>query len=196
MKQLLLLIYITADQSGQATELLSLRYINTVYSCYWNIFIKNSLVNTVTVYYKNYSVNNLIKIIYCYLLRPVSKLVIYYLWLVILFIQNLKQQLYSRQKKLLSFLWLGGKGSWNLNRLWTVLQREIQSQLQTKINILLYCYTVIAISRIYLKYSSFKRNYGTDQSVFNKQASHRSWTADTIYTRGLQEASGYIETRQ
>ena len=196
LERLLLLIYITAGQPGRATELLSLRHINTVHGRHRNIFIENGLVSTVTVYYKGYSVSNSTKIIHRYLPRPVSELVVYYLWLVMPFTQNLERRLYGRQRKLLPFLWPRGEGSWDPDRLRTVLQREAQSQLQTKINILLYRYAAIAISRVYLKCGGFKRDYRTDQPAFNEQASHGFWTAGTVYARGLQEASGYVEARR
>jgi hypothetical protein len=46
-------------------------------------------VSTVTTYYKGYSINNTTKIIHWYLPKAVSKLVVYYLWLILPFCQAL-----------------------------------------------------------------------------------------------------------
>jgi hypothetical protein len=79
LKKLLLVCYLIDDQSARGTEILSIQYINIVYNGYRNIFVKNKLISTVTAYYKNYSLIELIKIIYYYLLSEVSKVIIYYL---------------------------------------------------------------------------------------------------------------------
>jgi hypothetical protein len=50
-----------------------------------NIFIENGLVSFVTFYHKGYSVEGCVKIIHRYLLEEVSKLVVYYLWLILPF---------------------------------------------------------------------------------------------------------------
>jgi hypothetical protein len=34
-----------------------------------------------------------------------------------------------------------------------------------------------------------------DNAAFNKQASHGSWVAGTVYARGLQEAPSHVEAR-
>jgi hypothetical protein len=77
-----------------------------------------------------------------------------------------------------------------------VLQREAEAHLQTKMNILSYRHAAITISRVHLKYGGFKQDYSsTDDATFNKQASHGSWVAGTVYARGLQEAPGHVEAR-
>jgi hypothetical protein len=177
LERLLLLVHITAGQPGRATELLSLRYVNTVHGRHRNIFIENGMVSTVTAYHKGYSVSNPTKIIHRYLRKPVSELVVYYLWLVLPFAQNLEWRMYGRQGKVSPFLWPRGEGSWDLERLRVVLQREAKSHLQTKMNILSYRHAAIAILRVHLKCGGFKRDYGTDDAVFDEQASHGSWTA-------------------
>jgi hypothetical protein len=196
LERLLLLVHITAGQPGRATELLSLRYVNTVHGRHRNIFIENGLVSTVTAYHKGYSVSNSTKIIHRYLPKLVSKLVVYYLWLVLPFAQTLERRMYGQQGKVSPFLWPRGEGSWDPERLRVVLQREAKSHLQTKMNILSYRHAAIAISRVHLKCGGFKRDYGTDDAVFNEQASHGSWTAGTVYARGLQEAAGHVEARR
>jgi hypothetical protein len=196
LERLLLLVHITAGQPGRATDLLSLRYVNTVHGRHRNIFIENGLVSAVTAYHKGYSVSNSTKIIHRYLPKPASELVVYYLWLVLPFAQNLERRMYDRQGKMSPFLWFRGEGSWDPEWLRVVLQREAKSQLQTKMNILSYRHAAIAISRVHLKCGGFKRDYGTDDALFNEQASHGSWTAGTVYARGLQEAPGHVEARR
>lgn len=62
-----------------SSEILSLRYIKTRNGYYRNVFIKGSILSIVITYYKGYSTTRNIKIIYRYLLKEVSKLLIYYL---------------------------------------------------------------------------------------------------------------------
>ncbi|KAF9882522.1 hypothetical protein FE257_008177, partial [Aspergillus nanangensis] len=73
---------------------------------------------------------------------------------------------------------------------------EAQTHLQTKLNIISYRHAAIAISRVYLKSSGFKRDYGIEEVGLDKQAGHDSWTAGTVYARGLQEAPGHIEAQR
>lgn len=184
----LLLVHFTGGQPLRATELLSLRHSNTVHGRHRSIFIEHGLVCTVTAYHKGYSVSNSTKIIHRYLPKVVSELVVYYLWLFLPFRQAIEKLAHRREGPPSPFLWPQGEGTWDSSRLRTILQREAQTHLQTQINILSYRHAAIAISR-------FKRDYGTDDPVFNEQASHSSWTAATVYARRLQEAPGHIEAR-
>jgi hypothetical protein len=79
LERLLLLIHLTAGQLARSTELLSLRYCNTVNGHYRNIFIENGLISIVIAYYKGYNIVSSTKIIYRYLLKEVSELFVYYL---------------------------------------------------------------------------------------------------------------------
>jgi hypothetical protein len=79
LEKLLLVCYLTGGQPARGTEILSIRHVNTVHSGHRNIFVKNGLISTVTAYYKNYSLAELIKIIHRYLPSEVNKVVIYYL---------------------------------------------------------------------------------------------------------------------
>ena len=196
LHRLLLLVHITGGQPIRATELLSLRHSNTVHGRHRSIFIEHGLVSTVTAYHKGYSVSNSTKIIHRYLPKVVSELVVYYLWLILPFRQAIERLAHRQEGPPSPFLWPQGEGTWDSNRLRNILQREAQTHLQTQINILSYRHAAIAISRVHLKCSGFRRDYGTDDPVFNEQASHSSWTAATVYARGLQEAPGHIEARR
>jgi hypothetical protein len=165
---LLLLVHSTGGQPIRATELLSLRHSNTVHGRHRSIFNEHGLVSTVTAYHKGYSVSNSTKIIHRYLLKVVSELVVYYLWLVLPFRQAIERLARRREGPPLLFLWPQGEGTWDSSRLRTILQREAQTHLRTQMNILSYRHAAIAISRVHLKCSSFKRDYGTDDPVFNE----------------------------
>jgi hypothetical protein len=192
----LLRVHITAGQPGRATELLSLRHSNTIHGRHRNIFIEHGLVSTVTSYHKGYSVSNCTKIIHRYLPKPVSELLVYYLWLILPFWQTIQRLTQRSTGPRSPFLWPYKEATWDPSRLRTVLQREATIHLQTKLNILSYRHAAIAISRAHLKCGGFKRDYGTESAAFDEQASHGSWTAGTVYARGLQEAPGHIEGRR
>ncbi|OOO04500.1 hypothetical protein AFCA_000004 [Aspergillus flavus] len=196
LQRLLLLIHITGGQPGRATELLSLRHSNTVHGRHRNIFIEHGLVSTVTTYHKGYSISNTTKIIHRYLPKPVSELVVYYLWLILPFCQALQRQAFQDTSIPSAFLWPSGEGCWDSSRLRMVLQREAKTHLQTKMNITSYRHAAIAISRVHLQCGGFKRDYGADDTTVDHQASHGSWVAGTVYARGLQEAPGHIEARR
>ena len=82
---MLLLIYLAAGQPPRGTEILSLRYINTLYGHYRSIFVENGIVGTVASYHKGYSIVGSTKIIHRYLPKEVGELLVYYLWLVLPF---------------------------------------------------------------------------------------------------------------
>jgi hypothetical protein len=79
----------TGGQPARGTELLTLRWRNSDTCDVWNITIENGLVCFVTSYHKNYSTTNSTKIIYCYLPTEVSEILVYHIWLVIPFLEQL-----------------------------------------------------------------------------------------------------------
>jgi hypothetical protein len=79
----------TGGQPARGTELLTLRWRNSDTCDVRNITIENGLVCFVTSYYKNYSTTNSTKIIYRYLPTEVSEILVYYIWLVIPFLEQL-----------------------------------------------------------------------------------------------------------
>jgi hypothetical protein len=83
--QLLILMHITGRQLARAPEILSIRYENTAKGNHRNLFIEDGLVVFIIQYHKGYAISSDIKIIYRYLPREVSELVVRYLWLVLLF---------------------------------------------------------------------------------------------------------------
>jgi transcription initiation factor TFIID subunit TAF12 len=51
-----------------------------------------------------------------------------------------------------------------------MLKEEAQIHLQTHLNITYYRHVAIAISRVYLRSSGFKRDYGIEEKTSNDQA--------------------------
>jgi hypothetical protein len=89
LRHLLLLVHITGGQPARGTELLTLRWRNSARSEARKIFIENGMVSFVTSYHKNYSLTNTNKIIHRYLPREVGELLVYYIWLVAPFLEQL-----------------------------------------------------------------------------------------------------------
>jgi hypothetical protein len=77
--QLLILMHIIGGQLARALEILSVRYKNIAKGNHRNLFVEDRLVVFVTQYYKGYAISGNIKIIYRYLPREVSELVVCYL---------------------------------------------------------------------------------------------------------------------
>jgi hypothetical protein len=76
-----------------------------------NIFIEHGLVSFVTSYHKNYSASSTTKLIHRYLPPEVGELLVYYLWLVVPFVEQL--QILTPLQGLGavgSFLWRGTDG--------------------------------------------------------------------------------------
>ncbi|KAF9882568.1 hypothetical protein FE257_006860, partial [Aspergillus nanangensis] len=129
---------------------------NTKHGRHRNIFIEHGLI------------------IHRYLPKVVSELVVYYLWLILPFSQALERLVRNHRQSDSPYLWPAGKGTWASDRLRRILQQEAQTHLQTKLNIISYRHAAIAISRIHLKSSGFKRDYGIEEAGLDKQAGHNS----------------------
>lgn len=78
----------TTSQPRQAPELLSIRYRNTE-GGHRNIFVKDGLIVFATKYHKGFYASNDAKIIHRYLPHAVGELVVWYLWLVLPFVERL-----------------------------------------------------------------------------------------------------------
>ncbi|KAM0716822.1 hypothetical protein Q7P37_007625 [Cladosporium fusiforme] len=85
LERLLLLAHLTSGQPARGTELLSIRYKNTIHGQHRNLFIDHGMVSTVTSYHKGYSVTGSTKIIHRYLPKEVGEMFIYHIWVVLPF---------------------------------------------------------------------------------------------------------------
>ena len=198
LERLLLLVHVTSGQPARGTETLSLRHVNTVNGHHRNVFIENGMVSTVTAYHKGYSASGNTKIIHRYLPREVGELLVYYLWLIQPFYRKLELLVLRKRDLPSPFLWAasGSLEPWNSSRLSRVLQRETKQALGVALNIQVYRHLAVAMSRKHLSCGGFKRDYGVDDSKTDAQCSHTTWTAGTVYARGLEEAAGHVEARK
>lgn len=195
LKRLLLLIHMMGGQPPRGTELIGVQHSNTAQRQHRGIFLEEGLIGTVTSYHKDYNITGSIKIIHRYLPKEVSELLVYYLWLILPFWQQLNILVYKRKDLHSTFLWPKGSGTWNSSRLTRVIAREARLYLDTALGIITYRHLAIAISRQHLPCGGFKRDYGVDKKIADEQATHGTWIAGTAYARGLQEAPGLVKAR-
>lgn len=198
LERMLLLVHLTAGQPARGTEILSLRHINTLHGHHRSIFVENGMVSLVTSYHKGYAVTGSTKIIHRYLPKEVGELLVYYLWLVLPFRKKLNLLALHKRHQPSPFLWgkPNGSDTWDSSRLSRILKREFRTALGQTVGILTYRHLAIAISRKHLQCGGFKRDYGLEDTKSDKQSSHSSWTAGTIYARGIEEAAGHVEERK
>ena len=89
-EKLAVLVYIVGGQLSRISELLSLQHVNIETNRQRNIFIEDRIITLVSVYHKGFYASNDIKVIHRYMPREVGELLVWYLWLILLFIQQLK----------------------------------------------------------------------------------------------------------
>jgi hypothetical protein len=195
LERLLLLIHITGGQPPRGTELIGLQHRNSAQGQHRGVFFEEGLISTVTSYHKGYNITGSTKIIHRYLPKEVSELLVYYLWLVLSFWQQLDILVYKRKDPPSTFLWPKRNGTWDPSRLTKVISREARLYLDTALGILTWRHLAITISRQHLSCGGFKRDYGVDKKLADEQATHGTWIAGTVYARGLQEAPGHVKAR-
>jgi len=78
-----------------------------------------------------------------------------------------------------------------------VLKREFYAAIGTYITIPIYRHLAIAMSRKHLPSGGFKRDYSVENTSVHVdlQSSYTSWTAGSIYARGIEEAPGHVVYR-
>jgi hypothetical protein len=77
-----------------------------------------------------------------------------------------------------------------------VIRKSFEVELGIAMDVPSYRHLAIAISRKHLPCGGFKRDYGLEDSKFDRQSTHSSWTAGSIDVRGLEEAAGHVEARK
>ncbi|RKK63864.1 hypothetical protein BFJ69_g16845 [Fusarium oxysporum] len=90
MERVFLLMHMVSGQPARATEILSIRHKNTMNGGVRNIFAHNGLMCFVTSYHKSFRATGQAKVIHRYLPREVSELLVWYLWLVLPFWQQVQ----------------------------------------------------------------------------------------------------------
>jgi superfamily II DNA helicase RecQ len=200
MEKLMVLIHITAGQPSRSSELLSLRYCNTEKGGHRCIFIENELMVIVTFYDKGYSIRGTEKIIHRYLPQEVGELLLLYIWLVLPLRQQLQQLVFNDNEIPTAFLWsIDRQKKWTRERVKTVLKRESDRLIGVPLNMASYRHIAIAISNRYMKRTKFEKdddNKDQDEQhdeAIDKQSSHTSETAGSIYARHIEEAPTHTQ---
>ncbi|KAG5930765.1 hypothetical protein E4U59_000893, partial [Claviceps monticola] len=103
-EKLWLLVQMLSGQPARATEILGIRHQNTSNGGTRNIFISKGEVCFVTAYHRNFQQTNQAKIIHRFLPRAVGELLVWYLWLVLPFWQEVQGMLKGANKPS-AFLW-------------------------------------------------------------------------------------------
>jgi hypothetical protein len=96
-EKLAVAIHVTGGQPARAPELLSIQHVNTQASRHRNVFIEDGLVTLVTAYHKGFHASNDIKLIHRYVPRAVGELIVWYMWLVLPFTEQLTAWQAGRQ---------------------------------------------------------------------------------------------------
>ena len=208
LEKLLVLSHLTGGGPARFLELVSIQYSNSTTTSLRNIFGENGLLFFVTYYHKGYSISNSTKIIHRYLPREVSKLFVYYLWLVIPFMSRISLKVF--RKPLSQYLFENPTKKrkskamkFTSQQFRTILRRETLAGLGISINPSEYRYIAIRIARRYLSKSlGFQAEDETniddendpdyEDDVIDLQVAHGSREAGLVYGRGLLEATGEV----
>jgi len=210
LEKLLVLVHVTGGQPARAPELLSLRYTNSTKTGTRNIFLENGLLFFVTFYHKGYSISGSTKIIHRYLPREIGELLVYYLWLVVPFLERIIMKVF--RKPLLKYLFenlSGKKGSKSSRttseRFRTIFRRETLAGLGLALNPSEYRHLAIGISRRFLSKTYHfqpedlqdlddENDVDLEDDILDLQAGYSSRVAGTVYARGLCETAGEIQS--
>jgi hypothetical protein len=207
LERLILIVHIVSGQPARGSEIVSLQHCNTIDNLRRNVFLENGLVSFVTFYHKGYSVKGNVNIIHRYLPEDMSRLVVYYLWLVLPFASQLRLLALDQPAVAASspFLWARPYGDagqcqhspWPSSRLSHILKQEFQTHLHTQANIQMWRHAAIAISRQHLRQAKFRKDFdvgaGPAATWNDAQACHAADLAASIYARGIEEAPGHTE---
>ncbi|GKU10137.1 unnamed protein product, partial [Fusarium langsethiae] len=92
----LLFMHLCGGQAARSLELLTLRHRNTANGGIRNILYDRGLIMLVAGYHKGFSKTERVKVIHRFLPREVSALVIYYLWLVLPFWEDIQANVWDK----------------------------------------------------------------------------------------------------
>ena len=95
---LLFLVHISYGQPARGPELLTVQHRNTANGGVRNIFIDSGLVMIVTRYHKGFNHTEREKIIHRFLPREIGTLLVYYLWLVLPFWEELEVNVFDKRE--------------------------------------------------------------------------------------------------
>ncbi|KAF4416293.1 hypothetical protein CFRS1_v016047 [Colletotrichum fructicola] len=103
-ERLWMLMHMVAGQPARAPELAGIRHSNTANGGVRNVFAHDGMMCFVTSYHKNYRQTGTAKVIHRYLPREVGELLVWYLWLVLPFWQQVGGIIHQTDRKS-AFLW-------------------------------------------------------------------------------------------
>ena len=200
--RLLVLMHITGGQPARGTEILSVRYRNTSVGGYRNVFIEDGLVVFVTRYSKQFMMTGDVKIIHRYVPREVGELVVWYLWLVLPFVERMQAMVWGLDW-VSSHMWprdVDGK-KWTTDRMTEAMKQTTEEGLGQAIGVHAYREIAIAISREWVRGATqFQRDEADTPEEWNEahgaaqaadlQATHSPSIAGNIYARNSMERSG------
>ncbi|KAF5487470.1 hypothetical protein CGCS363_v013910 [Colletotrichum siamense] len=89
-ERLWMLLHMLGGQPARASELAGLRTVNTVNGGVRNIMVHDKMLCFITAYHKGYRTTGQAKVIHRYLPREVGELIIWYLWLILPFWQEVQ----------------------------------------------------------------------------------------------------------
>lgn len=98
LELLLFLVHLSSGQPARGPELLTIRHRNTANGGIRNLLIDRGLVMIVTGYHKGFSRTERLKVIQRFLPREVGILLVYYLWLVVRFWEELQVNVLGREE--------------------------------------------------------------------------------------------------
>jgi superfamily II DNA helicase RecQ len=206
-EKLAVLMHISGRQPARGPELLSVRHSNTVQGGHRNVFIKDGIVVFVTRYHKGYNVSGDVKIIHRYLPREVGEVMVWYMWLVLPFQQQL-EALVCEKEAVSSHMWPADPNGrkWTTDRLREALKRESRIAIGQEWTFAGYREIAIGISRRFLRGSTaFQADEGEEKegneetaeaSIADEQAGHTSYVAGLVYARGIMEQAGAVADKR
>lgn len=101
---LLATMHMLGGMPARAWEILEIRHTNTAHGGARNVMVDRGMVMFVTLYHKNYRSAEQVKVIHRYLPREVGELVVWYLWLVLPFWQQVQGMMTGGDRPS-AFLW-------------------------------------------------------------------------------------------
>jgi hypothetical protein len=103
-RALLVLVHMTSGMPARGTELLGIRFENTMQGGIRNIFVHDGMVFFITIYHKGYRSSDMVKLVHRYMAPIVGKLMVWYLWLVLPFWRQV-QGIIQEATKHSAFVW-------------------------------------------------------------------------------------------
>jgi superfamily II DNA helicase RecQ len=205
LEVLLCLIHVCGGQPARGTEIIILQHTNSSSSsiCSRSIYIDRGLVCIFTRYHKNVLKMNHTKDIFRFLPPRIGNLLVYYLWLVLPFYQNVVGSCEQKQFKS-TYLWTDNivdtndsTRTWDSNKLTSQLNKFFMTKVGTDMNISKYRHISIAIVRKYLSLHITVKTSGlnedeletdeVDDCIWDLQAGHATSTALNVYARTISE---------